>query len=76
MDSAPLNPNKKRKLAKDTLKEKPLNGAILEALFVYWVLTNNQALWLVKCLEFCAFLTYLNSNVNVYLANSYTTCGS
>ena len=29
----------------------------------------------MECLEFRAFLTYLNSNVNVYLANSHTTTG-
>ena len=60
----------------ETLVEKPRDGATLEALFVRWVSTNNQALWLVKCLEFRAFLTYLNSNVNVYLANNHTTVRS
>jgi hypothetical protein len=29
----------------------------------------------VECPEFRAFLTYLNSNINIYLANSYTTTG-
>jgi hypothetical protein len=55
--------------------EKPLDGTTLESLFMRWVALNNQALSLVKCLEFCAFLAYLNSNVNIYLANSHTTTG-
>ena len=60
----------------ETLVEKPLDRATLEALFVRQVSTNNQVLWLVECLEFRAFLTYLNSNVNVYLANNHTTVRS
>jgi hypothetical protein len=76
MDSAQLNPNKKRKLMEEVIDEKPLDGATLEALFVRWVASNNQALRLVECPEFRAFLTYLNSNVNVYLANSHATAGS
>ena len=73
IDSAQLNPNKKRKLMEEIPTEKPLDGATLESLFVRWVASNNQALSLVECPEFRAFLTYLNSNVNVYLANLYTT---
>jgi hypothetical protein len=75
MDSAQLNPNKKRKLMEEVIDEKPLDGATLEALFVRWVASNNQALCLVECPEFRAFLTYLNSNVNVYLANLHATAG-
>ena len=75
IDSAQLNPNKKRKLMEEIPTEKPLDGATLESLFVYWVASNNQALSLVECPEFRAFLTYLNSNVNIYLANSHTTTG-
>jgi hypothetical protein len=29
----------------------------------------------VECPEFRTFLTYLNSNINIYLANLYTTTG-
>jgi hypothetical protein len=60
----------------EVIDEKPLDSATLEALFVRWVVSNNQALRLVECPEFRAFLTYLNSNVNVYLANSHATAGS
>jgi hypothetical protein len=59
----------------EVIDEKPLDGATLEALFVRWVASNNQVLRLVECPEFRAFLTYLNSNVNVYLANSHATAG-
>ena len=76
MNSAQYNTTKKRKLTEEILTEKPLDGATLESLFVRWVSTNNQALRLVESLEFRSFLTYLNSNVNVYLANSHATCGS
>jgi hypothetical protein len=76
MDSAQHNTTKKRKLTEETLEEKPLDGATLESLFVRWISTDNQALHLIECLEFRAFLTYLNSNVNVYLANSHATCGA
>jgi hypothetical protein len=75
MVSAEHNPTKKRKLTEETLEEKPLNGATLEALFVRWIAADNQALRLVECPEFRAFLTYLNSNVNVYLTNAHSTCG-
>jgi hypothetical protein len=73
--SAEYNPIKKRKLIEETLEEKPLDEATLEALFVHWIAADNQALHLVECLELCAFLTYLNSNVNVYLMNAHSTCG-
>ena len=56
--------------------KKPLNSATIESLFMRWVALNNQALGLVECPEFRAFLTYLNSNINVYLANSHVTIGS
>jgi len=34
MDSAEFNTSKKRKLTKETIYEKPLDGATLEALFI------------------------------------------
>jgi hypothetical protein len=75
MESAEHNTTKKRKLTEESLEEKPLDGAMLESLFVHWIATDNQALRLVECPEFRAFLTYLNSNVNVYLTNAHSTCG-
>jgi hypothetical protein len=75
MQSAEHNTTKKRKLMEETLDEKPLDGKTLEALFVRWIAANNQALSLVECPKFRAFLTYLNSNVNVYLTNAHSTCG-
>jgi hypothetical protein len=59
----------------EVIDEKPLDSATLEALFMRWVTSNNQALRLVEYPEFRAFLTYLNSNINVYLANSHITAG-
>ena len=55
--------------------EKPLDSGVLESLYVKWISSNNQALHLVACLEFRAFLTYLNSNVNAWLPSSHTTVG-
>lgn len=75
MESAQFNTTKKRKLTEETLIEKALDGKVLESLFVRWIATDNQALRLVEHPEFRAFLTYLNSNVNVYLTNSHSTCG-
>jgi len=75
MDSAENNTAKKRKLTEETPKEKPLDGAVLEALYVRWIATDNKALRLVECPEFRAFLAYLNGNVNVWLTNSHSTCG-
>jgi len=75
MESAEHNTTKKRKLTEELIEEKPLDGAMLESLFVRWIATDNQALRLVECPEFRAFLTYLNSNVNVYLTNAHSTCG-
>jgi hypothetical protein len=69
------NTTKKRKLIEETPLEKPLNGAVLESLFVRWITTDNKALKLVECFEFWLFLTYLNSNVNIYLTNSHSMCG-
>jgi hypothetical protein len=75
INSAEFNTSKKRKLTEETENEKPLDGATLEALFVRWIASDNQALCLVECPEFRAFLTYLNKNVNVYLPNAHSTCG-
>jgi hypothetical protein len=75
MESAQFNTTKKRKLTEETPIEKALDGKVLESLFVRWIATDDQALRLVEHPEFRAFLTYLNSNVNVYLTNSHSTCG-
>jgi hypothetical protein len=73
INSAEFNTLKKRKLIEETPYKKPLDGAMLEALYVRWIASNDQALHLTECLEFRAFLTYLNSNVNAHLPNSHTT---
>jgi hypothetical protein len=74
MNSAEFNTSKKRKLIEETPYKKPLDGATLEALYVRWIASNDQALHLTKCPEFRVFLTYLNSNVNAHLPNSHATC--
>ena len=76
LDSAELNPSKKRKLTEETPYEKILDGAVLESLYVRWISTDNQALRLVQCPEFRALLTYLNSNINVFLVNSPSSCNA
>lgn len=75
MESAANNPSKKRKLTEETPLEKPLDSGVLESLFIKWIASDNKALHLVECPEFRAFLTYLNSNVNVWLPNSHVTVG-
>lgn len=75
IDSAEYNANKKRKLTEVIEAEKALDGKVIESLFVRWIATNNQALRIVECPEFRAFLTYLNTNVNMWLPNSHTTSG-
>jgi hypothetical protein len=73
IDTAALNTAKRRKLAEEDAIEKKLDGAVLESLFVRWIATDNQALELVECPAFRAFLTYINSNINVYLPSSRST---
>jgi hypothetical protein len=75
MESAINNLIKKRRLAEETPMEKELDRAVLESLYVKWISTDNKALCLVKCPEFRAFLTYLNSNVNTWLPSSHSTVG-
>ena len=75
MLSAEFNTSKKRKLTEVILDEKVLDGATIEALFVLWIAGDDQALQVVECPEFRTFLTYLNSNINVYLTNTHSTCG-
>lgn len=71
--SAESNTYKRRKLATEDPLEKELDPVTLESLFIRFVTTNNQALNLVACSEFRAFLMYLNSNINVWLPLSHTT---
>ena len=75
MASSEANPFKRRKLAQDTFDEKPLDAGTVESLYVKWISTDNKALRLAGCLEFRAFLTYLNANVNVYLPSSANSIG-
>jgi hypothetical protein len=75
MESAANNTTKKRRLVEETALEKELDGTVLESLYVKWISTDNQALRLVECPEFRAFLTYLNSNVNAWLPSSHSTVG-
>lgn len=70
MKSAESNTHKRRKLGVEDPLEKELDPAILESLFTRFIATNNQALRLVECPEFRAFLTYLNDNINVWLPTS------
>jgi hypothetical protein len=75
MASSEANPLKRRKLTQETSGEKLLDAGTVESLFVKWLASDNQALRLVDCPEFRAFLTYLNANINVYLPSSHTTVG-
>lgn len=73
INSAESNTHKRRKLDVEHPLEKELDPAILESLFTQFISTNNQALRLVECSEFRAFLTYLNENINVWLPTSHHT---
>lgn len=73
INTAALNTAKRRKLAEEDITEKKLDGAVIEALYVKWVATDNQALGVVECPAFRSFLTYINSNTNVSLPSSRST---
>lgn len=73
MKLADQNTQKRRRLTSEDPLEKELDPHVLESLFTRFLATNNQSLHLVQCPEFRTFLTYLNSNVNVWLPSSHST---
>jgi len=74
INSATENPQKRRKLHNnENTSSIPLNGNVVEVLYTKFIATCNQPLRLVECPEFRAFLTYLNSDIDIWLAVSHTT---
>lgn len=75
MDNAGNNPFKRRKL--ETVTESTaatkLDGNTIEVLYTRFIVSCNQPLRLAESLEFRAFLTYLNADINTWLAASHTT---
>jgi hypothetical protein len=73
MDSAAENPQKRRRLNSEEPTAIPVDGDVLEVLFVKFLAVCNQPLRLVECPEFRALLTYLNKDVDKWLNTSHNT---
>lgn len=53
--------------------DQPLDGDVVEVLYVKFITACSQSLRLVECPEFRAFLTYLNKDINRWLNASHNT---
>jgi hypothetical protein len=73
MDTALANPQKRRKLNDSDGGHLPLNGDVLEVLYVKFITACNMPLRLVENPEFRAFVSYLNSDVDTWLNTSHHT---
>jgi hypothetical protein len=71
--SAVGNPHKRRKLVDSEGREDPLDGDVLEVLYVRFIAACNIPLRLVENQDFRAFLTYLNPGVSRWLPASHST---
>ncbi len=76
MESAMENPQKRRKLSAFDSGSIPLDGDVIEVLFVKFISACNMPLRLVECPEFRAFLHYLNEDIDRWLPSTHkTVCG-
>jgi hypothetical protein len=73
MAVAEENPQKRRKLNDLDGGDMPLDGDILEVLYVRFIAACNMPLRLVECPEFRALLSYLNKDVNRWLNHTHNT---
>jgi hypothetical protein len=73
MDSAAEHPQKRWKLNDSDGGEIPLDGDVLEVLYIKFIAACNMPLRLVECPEFRALLSYLNSNVDQWLPSAHKT---
>ena len=71
--SAMENPQKRRKLVDSGGGELPLDGGVLEVLYIKFIAACNIPLRLVENPEFRAFLSYLNQDVNRWLPTEHST---
>jgi len=73
MATAANNPQKRRKLSDSDGGELPLDGDVIEVLYVKFLVACNIRLRLVECSEFRAFVSYLNKDVDRWLNTSHNT---
>ena len=73
MEAAGENPQKRRKLVHSNRGDIPLNGDVLEVLYVKFISACNMPLRLVECPEFRAFLHYLNPDTDHWLPGAHKT---
>jgi hypothetical protein len=73
IESAAEHPQKRRKLNDTNGGERPLDGDVLEVLYVKFIAACNMPLRLVECPEFRALLSYLNTDINSWLPNAHKT---
>lgn len=73
MLTAAKTSQKRRRLNNTEDSLLPLNGDIVERLYVNFIATCSEPLRLVECYEFRAFLQYLNSDIDIWLPKSHTT---
>jgi hypothetical protein len=71
--SAAEHPQKRRKLNDSDGGSLPLDGDVLEVLYVKFIASCNMPLRLVESQEFRAFLSYLNNDVNRWLNVKHDT---
>jgi hypothetical protein len=73
MESAQENPQKRRKLNSSDGGSLPLDGDVIEVLYIKFISACNMPLRLVECPEFRAFLSYLNEDIDRWLPTSHNT---
>ena len=64
MELAAENPQKRRKLVASDGGSLPLDGDIIEVLYIKFISACNMPLRLVECPKFRAFLHYLNEDID------------
>lgn len=75
MSSAAENPFKRRRMNQKEGSSIPIDGDVLEVLYVKFLAVCNQPLRLAGCPEFRTFLKYLNPDVDKWLNTSASTIG-
>jgi len=73
IQSAAENPQKRRKLTSFDGGSLPLDGDVVEVLYVKFISACNMPLRLVECPEFRAFLHYLNEDIDRWLPSAHKT---
>ena len=71
MISAAENPQKRRKLNEYNGGDIPLDGDVIEVLYVRFIAACNMLLCLIEYAEFRAFLSYLNKDIDRWLNHKH-----